>query len=79
MSLSVETFNQYIENIKTDNFNFQKLTQEEFDAIYTHKKESRAREIIQLKSNNYKIEYLGDLFWEWNRKEYYKNKLKSGR
>lgn len=64
MNLSVESFNQYIENIKTDNFYFQELTQEEFDAIKIHKKESRAREVIQLRSNNYRIEYLGDLFWE---------------
>lgn len=72
MNLSVESFNQYIENIKTDNFYFQELTQEEFDAIKIRKKESRAREVIQLRSNNYRIEYLGDLFWEWNRKEYHK-------
>ena len=60
--------NEEINKQKSDRFKFQNLTEKDLKDIYEHKKESRAREILELKGlNGIETEYLNDFIWAWIR------------
>lgn len=60
--------NEEINKQKSDRFKFQNLTEKDLEDICEHKKESRAREMLEMRGlNGVEYEYLSDFIWAWIR------------